>query len=85
MARAEDTELRITNRCTYLLEGGVALVDADYLSGCLNKVESLVMINELLLHAGVVLDVWWLVHSPWNILGIGQVAGLSVGETVDVL
>ena len=58
------------NVTTYLLESGVALVDSNDLSGGLNQVESLVVIDELLLHASVVLDIWWLVHSLGDLLSI---------------
>ena len=71
--------LLIKDKATYLLEGGVTLVDSHDLSGGLNQMKSLVMVYEFLLHASVVLDIWWLIHSLWDLMRVRKVTGLSVG------
>ena len=54
---------------TYLFVQVVASLDTNDLSSGLDLVDSLGMVDELLLHGGIVLEMRWLLHTPDESLG----------------
>jgi hypothetical protein len=72
-------------RETYLFVEVLASGDTDELSGGFDFVGSAGVVDELLLHGGVVLEVGWFLHAANKGLGARCITGLAIGFTVYIL
>ena len=70
---------------TYLFETCVTLVDSDDLSGGLDFVYSLGVVDELGLHAGVVFHVGRVIKALGDIVGVRSETCLAISEPENIL
>lgn len=69
---------------TYLLVVILSPLNSNDLRGGVDLVGPLGVINELLLHGSVVLEMWWLLHAPIESFRAGCKSSFTIGFTVDI-